>query len=110
MVRVLILLLLLYVAILLLVAGTAIGLGFLLHALIPDVDLGMAMIIGTATSLGAAYFFVKAIHAFSHLSEEMRDEHSAGDLGSRRRRRDRRRLLAGTNESQRNADQPIMIQ
>ena len=69
------LLLLAFLLILGLVIGLGIGVGSLLHWLFPDIELGMAILVGTAMLGLVLYLFVQIFHAL-HKSQlaQMREE------------------------------------
>ena len=61
------------------VLGLGTGMGFLLHWILPAVDLGVGILIGVVTSSISIYFFAR----LSSLRDELEDEALAQELRSR---------------------------
>ncbi|MEJ7618201.1 MAG: hypothetical protein WKF30_14835 [Pyrinomonadaceae bacterium] len=72
---------LVYLVINLFLLGLGLGLGFLLHWVLPAVDLGVGILIGVVTTGLATHFFLR----LNHLSEEVEDEAMMQEIASRMR-------------------------
>jgi hypothetical protein len=72
------LLLFVIIAFILLVFG--IGLGFLLHWIVPRVDVGMAILIGLVTTVSTLHFAIRLMVVSGLFALEERAEEGAADL------------------------------
>jgi len=73
------LLALLYLLIKLLLLAVGVGIGFLLRWLWPEVDLGIAMLIGVVATIGAVHFFGRLIMALP-VAEELETEEETQEI------------------------------